>query len=100
MPHSNYSRKTYRIKIQNLIKYIKLNSICMDCGIDKSLTFDHVKGDKKFDLANAARHTFKQVNIELMKCEIVCRHCHDLREKSRYRHSAHLMIKLGDLING
>jgi hypothetical protein len=61
----------------------------MDCGVtfpSEQMTFDHVRGVKKFNLGDSlGRRTHKQVMEEVAKCEIVCRDCHDKREIARGR---------------
>jgi len=43
------------------------------------LEFDHVKGEKKFDLANGASQSYESLKKEISKCEIVCANCHRIR---------------------
>ena len=72
-----------RSKIKRLIAVIKLANVCMDCRSKEELTFDHVKGKKLFNIGRARNYTIGQINKELMKCEIVCRSCYDIREYKR-----------------
>ena len=52
-------------------------AICMD--------FDHVRGEKKFNVSErrswGVSQSFKE---ELEKCELVCANCHRIRTKNRY----------------
>lgn len=50
------------------------------------MQFDHVKGDKQFDLARAhdAASTLQEVVDEIAKCEVVCANCHAERTYKRY----------------
>lgn len=64
------------------------NKACADCGHfkDGEMTFDHLR-DKSFDIAGAAsaRRSFARIYKEIIKCEVVCRDCHDVREYKRGR---------------
>lgn len=57
---------------------------CMDCGRSyptHAMDFDHVRGEKSFDVSRAVR-TMKGVAVtlaEIEKCEVVCATCHRLR---------------------
>jgi hypothetical protein len=61
---------------------------CMDCEIQFSsdkMTYDHVHGIKIFDIADGVRRTTGSLKREIAKCEVVCRDCHDVRERVRGR---------------
>jgi len=52
---------------------------CVDCGESDPvvLEFDHVRGEKKFSIANGIAHqTFPALKIEIEKCEVRCANCH------------------------
>lgn len=77
-------QKKRRKKLKQLIRDAK-DKPCMDCGIQKAvdeMTFDHVRGTKRFNLS-AAPTSKNQILNELAKCDVVCRDCHDKREISR-----------------
>lgn len=82
--HLKTIKKINRDRIKDLIQYIKSKFPCLDCGTQKDLTFDHVRGKKVLPIAAGPKYTWTQVNRELLKCEIVCRRCHDKREMVRY----------------
>ena len=97
MPYKKYSPKwraeKRRIRIQRRpeiaarIRLILLEAKgrpCADCDIQYPpcvMEFDHVHGEKKFKLAVAScgRRSFKQVEEEIAKCNVVCANCHRLR---------------------
>lgn len=61
---------------------------CLDCGKSYPyyvMDFDHVRDVKKFDLSVAARHckSLKSIDIEIVKCNLVCSNCHRARTFSR-----------------
>src|SRR5690349_12006022 len=77
-----YNRKA-RLRKYNRIKELK-NKPCMDCGKfypPYVMDFDHVRGEKKFDLS---RLSGKAVTLkEITKCELVCANCHRIRTHLR-----------------
>jgi hypothetical protein len=67
-------------------------AVCMD--------FDHVRGEKDFDVSTAGRWTSIAVlEAEIAKCEVVCSNCHRLRTEYRRRDARRLAqgerVKLG-----
>jgi hypothetical protein len=82
---SHVKRKRY--KKRRLIQKLK-NKPCKDCKYQKDsnrMTFDHVKGKKKFDIADAPKKSWDALRNEVKKCEVVCRSCHNVREYLRGR---------------
>ena len=60
----------------------------MDCGITYPyfvMDFDHVEGEKKFNISIAANklRSMKLILEELSKCELVCSNCHRIRTMNR-----------------
>lgn len=71
-------------KIQDFIRTYKLNCGCKDCGYKEhhaALEFDHVRGVKKLNVANAK--SINQAKMEIEKCEVVCSNCHKIRTYNR-----------------
>ncbi len=60
---------------------------CADCGESDMavLTFDHVKGEKKYFISNmiTGGYGIKTIQEELEKTEVVCFNCHMRRERRR-----------------
>lgn len=56
---------------------------CVDCGQQlepKRMHFDHVRGEKSFDLAgNACRRSQAAIEAEIAKCDVRCALCHGRR---------------------
>lgn len=62
---------------------------CLDCGKIFSgiqMHFDHVRGEKVENLSIAARKrwSFRRIDEEIRKCDLVCVGCHRLRTHSRF----------------
>lgn len=62
---------------------------CLDCGENDTnvLTFDHVTGKKKYNIANMVSrgYNIETIKSELEKTEIVCFNCHMRRERKKSR---------------
>jgi len=79
-------------KIGSYVLDFKKRSKCFDCGIKgdrypEVLDFDHVNGDKKFNISEFRKYTsgFNKVKKEISKCEVVCANCHRIRTADRKR---------------
>lgn len=65
---------------------IKIAAGCKDCGCPgpaEVLTFDHVRGEKKFGVGSSWNQGKTALEEEIAKCEIVCSNCHAKRTKAR-----------------
>ena len=60
---------------------------CIECGEEDMavLTFDHVRGEKKYNISNmiSRGYNLETIKRELEKTEIVCFNCHMRRERKR-----------------
>lgn len=58
---------------------------CADCGADdwRVLEFDHVRGEKLFNVCEIMAKPVELVVAEVEKCESVCANCHKLRTYKR-----------------
>jgi len=59
---------------------------CADCGVQYPavvMDFDHVRGQKRFNLSKAVQSpfslTFEEIRAEIAKCDVVCANCHRIR---------------------
>jgi hypothetical protein len=55
---------------------------CLDCGRSYPpavMEFDHVRGDKTFQVARRLSMPLARLRQEIAKCEAVCANCHRLR---------------------
>lgn len=80
---SNQNRRKNIREMLNEVKSVP----CMDCGIKYQsyvMDFDHVRGEKKFNLSVASNGVaIEKILEELKKCDIVCSNCHRERTHSR-----------------
>jgi protein-arginine kinase activator protein McsA len=75
---------------QYVFNYLSQNA-CIDCGESdvEVLTFDHIKGEKKADIASMISQGFstQTIMLEIEKTEVVCYNCHMRREQKRRGYS-------------
>jgi hypothetical protein len=62
-----------------------LKNPCVDCGENNPLvlTFDHVRGDKRFGISEMVGRGWcmETIKAEIGKCDVVCFNCHMRRER-------------------
>jgi hypothetical protein len=75
---------------QFISEYLSQRS-CMDCGESdvEVLTFDHVRGEKKDNIADLVKGglSIKTISLEIEKTDVVCFNCHMRREQGRRGYS-------------
>lgn len=70
------------------IAVLKLADGCADCGYAENsvaLDFDHVRGDKLFNVSRGSGYPWQTVLDEIAKCDVVCANCHRIRTSRRTR---------------
>lgn len=63
---------------------------CTDCGIQYPyyvMHFDHVRGEKKFNIGAARDYNTEKLLAEIEKCEVVCANCHAERTYQRKQYN-------------
>jgi hypothetical protein len=63
---------------------------CEDCGKTfppECMQFDHVRGDKLFEIGRSVCIALHRVLTEVKKCDLVCANCHAIRTKKRRQHA-------------
>jgi hypothetical protein len=70
----------YRARNRSLLAEYLIGKSCVDCGLSEPvvLEFDHVRGDKEWDLSDMvyAGMAWSRISAELDKCDIRCANCH------------------------
>jgi hypothetical protein len=85
--------RVYMVQERNarrvIVKDLKAGP-CSDCGHSHPhyvMEFDHVRGEKRFDIAAGMllhhRCTRDEMLAEIAKCDLVCANCHRVRTFSR-----------------
>ncbi len=69
-------------------EFIRLmkNRPCKDCGQTfhySAMDFDHVRGEKVYDVARMTQESLELVLSEIDKCDVVCSNCHRYRTWQR-----------------
>jgi len=71
----------YQRRKDPIYEYLKTHP-CIDCGFDdyRALEFDHVRGEKSFDVSSAWSHKkWNEIEEEIKKCDIRCKNHHAIR---------------------
>ena len=67
---------------RELVNQIKMDSGCVDCGYNEhpaALQFDHVVGDKEFNIGCRISSSWERVQKEIDKCVVRRACCHAVR---------------------
>lgn len=59
---------------------------CVDCGgyyPPYVMDFDHVRGNKKFNLSHYFKGEKTKLINEMIKCQVICSNCHRIRTYNR-----------------
>lgn len=85
------STQKSQIRAASFIPGYLSDKSCVDCGESDMavLTFDHVRGEKKYNISNMITRGYNVETIkrELEKTETVCFNCHMRREQARRGYS-------------
>lgn len=70
----------YKKKIKPIHDYLKAHP-CVDCGETdfRVLEFDHVRGEKNFNVGSSWSKPWHLIEKEMSKCEVRCKNCHAKR---------------------
>lgn len=96
--HTGERRETRNSQLRRLrkdrktiINKMKVDAGCIVCGFKdhRALDFDHVRGEKLFDIATAVHEgrAWELILAEIKKCEIVCANHHRIRTVQRLEES-------------
>lgn len=77
-----------RERNREYVRKIKESNPCAECGKNyhySQMDFDHVRGNKKYNIATIANSlaSIAKIKEEIAKCEVVCANCHRLRTWQR-----------------
>lgn len=91
--HYNKNRQYYIDKAAIWRKYkkaildaYKAKTPCVDCKQcfpAECMDFDHVYGQKSFNISLGFNHSEEKLKEEMAKCQLVCANCHRIRSKQR-----------------
>jgi hypothetical protein len=90
-----FTRKK-RAEGKAFIDSVKESNPCKDCNKFFSAScvdFDHVKGEKRFNLSLMRNYSIEAIKTEISKCDLVCANCHRIRTASRLEVTKNLKRK-------
>lgn len=72
---NSYMKQRYARRRDDAI--VSLGGVCVICGSDSDLEFDHIDPDTKdFTIARASSFSEERWQNELSKCQLLCHTCH------------------------
>jgi len=73
-------RRRRRERVKAYIKEYLVAHPCISCGTSDNLTFHHRDpAIKRMKIAKLVSYkSIEAIRIEIDKCDVLCRHCHDL----------------------
>lgn len=78
---STFNRSEYdlnRYHTRRRLCIAELGGVCVDCGTDENLQFDHIDAaTKKYEISLILLHGDAKLFAELRKCVLRCKPCHD-----------------------
>lgn len=82
-----YSLERSRRRRQ-VLDLVKTTAGCADCGYNENpvaMQFDHVNGSKVAAVGKMVTYSWSRIWEEIMKCDVVCSNCHDIRTDQRQK---------------
>jgi len=78
-PNKSRTTKKFQQGRREAINSIKLSRGCAQCGYNKhpaALQFNHIKGEKLFNISQDPKRKWETIFAEIAKCEVLCANCH------------------------
>jgi len=78
-PDKSEKTKKFQQGRRDKINKIKVDAGCAKCGYDAhpaALQFNHIIGEKKFNISHDPKRKWSDMLNEIAKCEILCANCH------------------------
>lgn len=90
------AKQRIRLRCRAYVRDVKSQSPCKDCGERYPyyvMQFDHVRGEKKFNLYKAGHDVtaLSTIQEEIEKCDVVCANCHAERTYRRSVYDGHTL---------
>ena len=78
-PSKKIRTNEFQQKRREMINAVKLERGCRICGYNAhaaALQFNHIRGDKSFEISRDPKRAWSAVMSEIDKCEVLCANCH------------------------
>lgn len=78
-PAKSLITKKYQQSRRDLINKIKIELGCVKCGYNfhaAALDFNHVRGEKLFNVSQDPKVALEKLLAEIQKCDVLCANCH------------------------
>ena len=90
-PAKKLVTRAFQQSRHDLINKIKVDKGCVKCGYNAhaaALDFNHVRGDKKFNVSQDPKVALQKLLDEIDKCEVLCANCHRIHTyENRHWHT-------------
>ena len=81
----------YQQSRRDLINKIKVERGCVVCGYNAhaaALDFNHVRGEKLFNVSQDTKKAWINMRAEIEKCDVLCANCHRIHTyENRHWHT-------------
>lgn len=89
-----YFGKYYRDNLDSFIAH--LGGKCVRCGTTENLEFDHIDPRiKSFNITNFLSYSKEKIQLELLKCQLLCNECHKKKTYKPREHGTTRMYRIG-----
>lgn len=81
-PTKSESTRRYQKGRRDWLNELKVSSGCAVCGYNEhpaALDFNHISGDKQFNISQDPKRAKSAILEEIAKCEILCANCHRIK---------------------
>lgn len=90
-PNKKTRTREFQRKRKEMLNALKLSNGCKVCGYNEhpaALHFNHVCGDKLFNISQDSKKAWGRIIEEVAKCEVLCANCHSVHTyENRHWHS-------------
>ena len=80
-PAKSARTREFQQKRRKQINAIKLEAGCRRCGYREhpaALDFNHIHGEKLFNISQDTKRKWQDILDEIAKCEVLCHNCHSI----------------------
>lgn len=85
-PSKALKTRQFQRERRTLINAIKVERGCAECGYNAhpaALDFNHVRGEKLFNVSQDPKVALHRLTAEIAKCDVLCANCHRIHTYER-----------------